>query len=60
MITMALRKVHIKPRGICPVCWNEVALMKNGTIGSWHHPCPGAHELPTALVERRVIPLPKA
>lgn len=52
---MSVRQV--KPRGICRYCVREVALLKDGNIGSWHYPCPGTGHKPVALVERRVVPV---
>ncbi|HSJ76634.1 MAG TPA: hypothetical protein VK899_10730 [Gemmatimonadales bacterium] len=57
---MAVRKAWVRERGICQHCRREVALLQNGTIGTWHWPCPGAGERPVALVERRVVPVKPA
>jgi hypothetical protein len=60
MTLVTVRKSFVKPRGICPVCSREAALMKNGLIYNLHYPCSGAGQWPAALVERNVVPVKRA
>ena len=60
MALVATRQMQVRPRGICSHCTHEVALLKDGNIGSWHYPCPGTGQPPLALVERRVVPVNRA
>lgn len=56
-VTAAMpRKTFKLPRGICAHCHREAALLSDGRVHS-RHVCPGAGQMPEALVERRVAML---
>jgi hypothetical protein len=56
---MPPRKPFTKPRGICPCCDRDAALLSDGRIAGGHWPCPGTGNLPKALFETKRIALPE-
>lgn len=55
-----VRKAFKVPRGICSHCDRETALMSDGRVTGRHGPCPGAGLMPSALVEKKVVPIKPA